>query len=102
MKKEETIFYRGKRIAVEIVSEINTYHSDGINFLLRDKQGRYYLKRELYDEGAGCCRARRTRQFNYRCYLHRISLVAAILWQADFGARRILRIDAGKFFKRTA
>ena len=92
----ETLLYQGRKIRAQVISEINVARGEGMEFILRDAQGRYYFRRETYNE-MGYRWARRNREAsNYRCYVHRISLRAAILAQVSFAAGRTLRTDAAR------
>lgn len=92
----ETLFYQGRKVRAQIISEINVHRGEGMEFILRDAQGRYYFRRETYNE-MGYRWAKRNREAsNYRCYVHRISLRAAILSQISFAAGRTLRADAAR------
>ena len=103
MKKAETILYRGQRVDVRVVSEINSGHGDGMDFILRDAEGNYYFRRELYDEDSGYYHALRHQQeCHYRCYVHRISLVAVILWLLQLHAAGGVRGEAAALLRKEA
>ena len=92
----ETILYEGRKVRVEKITEINVARGEGMDFVLRDAQGRYYLRRETYNQ-MGYRWAKRNREAsNYRCFVHRISVRAAILFQVAFAAGRTLRADAAR------
>ena len=91
-ESESTILYRGERIKVEVITELNTKYGEGYDFILRDEAGRYYFRRETYNAACGYRIAQREpEKYGYRCQVHRISLAAVILFQVDFAAKRILR-----------
>ena len=103
MKKHEAVLYRGRHVPVEIVSEINTAYSDGMDFILRDAAGHYYFRRELYDEDSGYYHAlRNKRECHYRCYVHRISLVTVILWQLHLHTSCGVRDEAAALLRKEA
>ena len=103
MNKVQTILYRGRRVDVRVVSEINATNLDGMDFILRDAAGNYYFRRELYDEDSGYYHAlRHKRQCHYRCYVHRISLVAVILWQLHLHTSCGVRGEAAALLRKEA
>jgi hypothetical protein len=77
-----TIIYEGQEIEVQHVSDINLRLGDGMDTLLCDKEGCYYLRREFADKDT--------------VLLHRINVNAAILWAVEIGAEgsSLLRSDA--------
>ena len=98
----ETIYYRGKRTKVEVVSEINGRYEHSYDELLRDEAGRWYYRRTLerteWHTGDPYFDSRGKRHL-----VHRLSLTGAILWElAVGGAERILRDDARDLLKREA
>lgn len=92
----ETILYQGRKIRVQVISEVNVVRGEGMDFILRDTKGRYYIRRETYNE-MGYRWAKRNREAsNYRCYVHRISVRTAIFFQISLAAGRTLRTDAAR------
>lgn len=75
MPPAECIFYRGKRVLVEVVQSLSTRQGHGVDSLLVDTKGRYYYRRQRWKPdrpGDG--------PPTYTL-LHRLSLLAAILWE---------------------
>ncbi len=83
---QETIFYRGKRVLVEVVKTINTRRDRGVDALLVDAHGRYYYRRQRWKD------ARDVEP--QHTLLHRLSLLGAILWELGLdgtGGHSVLR-----------
>ena len=83
----ETILYRNHLVPVELISEINIAvreqgeKREGNDTLYRDEDGHYYLFRETHAGRFCLLQARENPDAHeYRSRVHRISLVAAILW----------------------
>jgi hypothetical protein len=96
MLRCEFIDYQGERLRVFVVRGAVAVRGAGMDWLLRDETGRYYLRREIHDDTRGTIYARRTGQGEYRCFIHRVNVAGAILWQVAFGADRTLRRQARK------
>lgn len=92
----ETILYQGRQVQVRVITEINVRRGEGMEFILRDQRGRYYFRRETYAEMGYHWARRNPEASNYRCFVHRMSLRAAILFQVAFAADRLLRHDAAR------
>ena len=92
----ETILYQGQQVQALLITEINVRRGEGMEAILRDGQGRYYFRRETYDEMGYHWARRNPEASNYRCRVHRMSLRAAILFQVAFAADRLLRHDAAR------
>ena len=83
---QETIFYRGKRILVEVVQTINTRRGSGVDALLVDAHGRYYYRRQRWRDKEAV--------EPQHTLLHRLSLLGAILWELGLdgtGGHSVLR-----------
>ena len=79
--KKEVISYEGRRVKVEAVADINVVHPGfGHDTIFRDAEGRYFLRRECHEAEYGIHLSRRDGTNRYRCYVHQISVTAAILW----------------------
>ena len=103
MNKVQTILYRGRRVDVRAVSEINATYSDGMDFIVRDAEGNYYFRRELYDEDSGYYHALRHQQeCHYRCYVHRISLAVVILWHLNLHTSCGVRDEVAALLRKEA
>ena len=79
--KKEAISYEGRRVKVEAVADINVVQPTfGHDTIFRDAEGRYFLRREYHEAEFGIHLSRRDGTNHYRCYVHQISVTAAILW----------------------
>lgn len=94
MLQHEYIIYQGQRVRVFIVNATIVARGEGMDWLLRDTAGRYYLRREIHDGSHGTIYARRTGLGRYRCFIHRVSVTGAVLWLVAFGADCTLRRQA--------
>jgi hypothetical protein len=98
----ETIFYQGQQIEALRIAEFPAAGRRGRDGLLRDKAGLYYLQREICDgKAADLSRARgEPRQHGYRCFLHRVSLLAALSWTlCECGGSRFLLRDMTRWMQ---
>ena len=71
VRGQETIFYRGRRILVEVVQTIQPPRGNAEDTLLVDAKGRYYYRRQRWKANGN--------RLPQRVLLHRLSLAGAIL-----------------------
>ena len=102
----ETIYYRGKRTKVEVVSEINGRYNHQYDELLRDEAGCWYYRRTI--RWRDCPPGEPLYDYDGNRYLvHRLSLTGAILWELGIngmnghGSQGTLRDAARDLFKQT-